>query len=222
MHGRHLAKHNVALPRALECPRCHTTLPGHFRQHRDLVYARDDGALAMASDDGVTCINCGAVYASVDHLAIEEETIYEGSIEQHPRESEVQLEGQAGMEKAFKNTYDRTAHLLERISAACLREPEIPEEDMALIAHKYTEFCDRAISIQRGNKRFKCDGTFWRQRRDKGQLHKRDIQALLRVNDSVRRVVRCGCILSEIECSVFFAVREVCAHSFLSALLCLP
>jgi hypothetical protein len=70
---------------------------------------------------------------------------------------------------AYKGSYDRRAYIVERLRAACLRDPQVPPEDQQLIQQEYIRQAQ----------------TNWieRQRADKKYITKRDIQNVLRSLD---------------------------------------
>lgn len=71
--------------------------------------------------------------------------------------------------KPFKNTYQRKAHLMERLSASCCLEPIIPTEDYDLIDAAYQQHCRTNY--------------FAALRARAGLVGKKDVQLVLRIVD---------------------------------------
>jgi hypothetical protein len=79
-----------------------------------------------------------------------------------------ELEGTATepTQAKYKGTYNRRAYFSERLSAACLLEPDIPDDDKAKIQEAYNIYSNK--------------NWIQRERRKTGSIHKRDIQQILR------------------------------------------
>jgi hypothetical protein len=116
--------------------------------------------------EGCICLRCGTVQRSdggncLPPVPGRKRDRDEGAAAEQQRAGQQQRE--------FKGSYHRRAHFMERFSAACCREPTIPDGDQQLIREAYQRYCD---------------SNYWlRLRRTKRYITKRDIQQSLRLVD---------------------------------------
>jgi hypothetical protein len=110
--------------------------------------------------DVCTCMECGEVLTEMhwNDLMACSAYVEPGMEPEQPQESVVS--------KSFKGTYHRRAYLMERLSAACLREPDINDDDKRKIISEYEAYSQQSW--------------FHKQRYNKRIIDKRDIQSILR------------------------------------------
>ena len=113
--------------------------------------------------DSCTCMECGAVLENMGFADLLACSAYREPMEPNEPMDEAEPKRPTTI---YKGTYNRRAYFSERLSAACLLEPDIPEADKAKIREEYDKYANRDW-IQK-------------ERRRKGNIHKKDIQAILR------------------------------------------
>lgn len=111
-------------------------------------------------NDTTICTNCGFVNAAM-HIA---------EYLDLPVPEDVLLANQQNPpKKDYKGSYERRAYLIERLRAAKMEEPRIPEDRVEQIKQQYNEYCK--------------SNYFRNLRKEHNYITKRDIQQILRALD---------------------------------------
>ena len=115
-----------------------------------------------ANFDNCICMECGAVLQQMHYSDL----LACSSMDQ-PRAEKTDNDSKTPQSpKAYKGTYHCWAYLMERLSAACLREPNINDDDKNKIKQEYDLYSTRSW--------------FHQQRKQQRLISKKVIQAILR------------------------------------------